>query len=1246
MPDPHRHIIQSQRYVLTIVQQQEAGAYQSRISKLQHNRMDRLLEKILTKFSQKGKVFQFDQISLDLGTVNPANFENEVAYRLEEQLTHFLQTHIDSAGKVVAGKSINLFVQQLELLEYYLLHGTLPWSSSTKDRPEEILRELLRQQNPELLDMLKKQAPRENVRKRLVFQFQDEILEEIVCLATQREGEYILDFRHNLIARQQQQNIPESNPGNFSQALWEVILAYVFVETRSYYNKKYFLKYVIRQIALKYRYTYEVLLQFFVSEMNTQRKTPAKASEFSQILQSLHAETAAQPENVSDILTEAIEIREAEMTPAALEILLSTVAYFLENGSLPNTLTVRSGTLINQQIRQFIQAHKQQAKVWFSELLLKNPQANYLLNLAKLEAKTLELIFKLTDPTPARRCRKILQQLLESIAQIKGLPDNLEKELRQQQYHLLLKAWSTDIADIGTLLDLLFLSNAGFGSLKKSTHQKLHAEMLRLFPEAVHTSIWLNKDFQSAGGKQPISSHLSQWLSSWTMLLQTRYTTQPPAAFQKFLLKEVQQIAAWLKKSEQQLLHLLQLQLENKGESNGLYNAIQVAAAQQEKSSTAHPSAQIPGITGLPETELQSCIDQLKQALDARNSDPAYEKWLIDRLSAWSKTHEIPVNVLVSQLIGKLGEWQKGVSGQAAEILVTFLRKLPPARQQKDPARNYNLDLIRYYAATGQLPWWSGQVNQRQLNRHFIEFCEIAPTEAIKFLQQSPARKHIFSLMDEPSYLKLVSCLHIPFDQRILQIFFRLEALLGKELKLLRPGISGQLYEACYTLLNQLLKQGNNLRQDAWIPVFIEEMSRQSDIAEIDLLVLIEQRLHHDRPQGIRKIISRQLLQLQSESTLPEQPTPEKENHQLYKILFEPGQISQQQAHPGQEEMFRYLQTMYALKASILPEKFKIHTIRKNMLEKLSQQNVVNLAALNFSAAEEKALQAAVNMLQHLKKYMTLTQFDNVWHHFFDAVFLKIAIDKQSSWKTADWSWMISQSMESVLYKDKAAAILVQFSNASTVRKTQSIEWKILQELHKITQKPPDPGAKRPIDPAKNPKNMPAETFATGDDIFVDGAGVVLLGPYIPMLFERLELTEGATFRNETCRTQAIHLLHFAVCGLTGAAEHELTLYKILCGAEISTPIEKDVSITPEQQQVVEDLLSHVIAQWEALKNTSIEGLRGTFLVRRGKLVREEELDRILVEHKAFDILLAKVPWSFSQLKFRWMTKLLTVEWM
>jgi hypothetical protein len=78
--------------------------------------------------------------------------------------------------------------------------------------------------------------------------------------------------------------------------------------------------------------------------------------------------------------------------------------------------------------------------------------------------------------------------------------------------------------------------------------------------------------------------------------------------------------------------------------------------------------------------------------------------------------------------------------------------------------------------------------------------------------------------------------------------------------------------------------------------------------------------------------------------------------------------------------------------------------------------------------------------------------------------------------------------------------------------------------------------------------------------------------------------------------------------------------------------------------EIVDGLLTAVTQQWSALRETSIDGLRESFLKRDGKL-EEEDSFYLKIEQKPFDLLLDQIPWNISKIKLSWMPKILNVEW-
>ena len=163
------------------------------------------------------------------------------------------------------------------------------------------------------------------------------------------------------------------------------------------------------------------------------------------------------------------------------------------------------------------------------------------------------------------------------------------------------------------------------------------------------------------------------------------------------------------------------------------------------------------------------------------------------------------------------------------------------------------------------------------------------------------------------------------------------------------------------------------------------------------------------------------------------------------------------------------------------------------------------------------------------------------------------------------------------------------------------------------------------------------------EGIYIENAGLILLHPLLPQLFSALGIADE---KNLLQPERALCLLHFLATGQSSAPEYDLILPKILCNIPLLTVIDSDLQLTPDEIDEAVALLEAVIGHWTVLRNTSPDSLRGTFLLRSGKVTRRKNDDWLLqVESSSVDILLNQLPWSISMIKLPWMDHMLWLDW-
>lgn len=164
-------------------------------------------------------------------------------------------------------------------------------------------------------------------------------------------------------------------------------------------------------------------------------------------------------------------------------------------------------------------------------------------------------------------------------------------------------------------------------------------------------------------------------------------------------------------------------------------------------------------------------------------------------------------------------------------------------------------------------------------------------------------------------------------------------------------------------------------------------------------------------------------------------------------------------------------------------------------------------------------------------------------------------------------------------------------------------------------------------------------------NVYINNAGLVLLHPYLHILFDALGLLEKRAFKTPAAQDKAVQLLGFLASGETDIPEYDLVFPKLLCGLLPEDPVDRFVELTEFDKAEANQLLDAVINNWNALGSTSADGLRGNFLMREGKLQWQGDEWRLRVTQTSYDLLLNRLPWGLSVVRLPWMPWVLKTEW-
>ncbi|QQL48736.1 contractile injection system tape measure protein [Mucilaginibacter ginkgonis] len=156
----------------------------------------------------------------------------------------------------------------------------------------------------------------------------------------------------------------------------------------------------------------------------------------------------------------------------------------------------------------------------------------------------------------------------------------------------------------------------------------------------------------------------------------------------------------------------------------------------------------------------------------------------------------------------------------------------------------------------------------------------------------------------------------------------------------------------------------------------------------------------------------------------------------------------------------------------------------------------------------------------------------------------------------------------------------------------------------------------------------------------VNNAGIVLLNPFLPNAFKRLNFTDPDSGGLIKPHDAAAFLQN-----CVGADDESgAGLINLLCGLDLA---HRQVKPAPnlDIQRLADELLQAVIANWIQLRNSSPTALKESFLQRPGHLSYTGHSWQLEVSNHSYDVVLQTCPWTFEEIKLPWMSTALSVSW-
>ncbi|MFT3826068.1 MAG: contractile injection system tape measure protein [Chitinophagaceae bacterium] len=1243
MPIDTSHIIQ-QNIIDLIIETNDHVQVEEEVAALFKSQLGNSINKLFTDHSPGENVLVINTLQLDLGTIPRNLLQEEFIHRLLRQLKQALARYSYAIHRSSHDHSfISLQQSQLQSLSFFLQFGYLPWQYKGKQvlSIEQLFTNCIQQVPNQIKRFLIQHAANKNCIKRIVQQFSEKLVYSLINLLQPAEALFIITYLEEMKEShrknkpvQLKQQIPE-------KTRLQVVLTYLLNERGSFFNRKEFLKITLRQMAQEHGVNYFELLHWLKNGLQATILHNLQKARFSSLIHTILSEELENNNQVSHITQQPQQLLTTVLFKQIVHAGPDHCIVDVRSDSQAKQLLQYNPAGFSQQLHEYLyRQHKLPQGKTMPVLLCVDSTSVVIPGMLKLSEQSLALLFK------------------HYIAkgQLYGQYAALSKNIFRHLFVSWLQQQPVNLKQL--LPKVLEQMDVSHTSQKQFTTFSPLFRALQLLHEQPHAVIGTVRQL-------------------FMLQLKQQITVKYPAYFRKYIV-----------------LNTLQYILQQKQlASITAYNKHILAVASKEFSlSLLHLQQLMASKNHYPTSSFLHFTNKLPPAFLSQNGF----------LYPGGTSAVIPIGKSVDLLSSGLSNTNENVF--LSNTTLSFAKTQHYSYDRFTP--HHLVTAITYYLLNGKVCWW-GNLSEEDIPGAIAHLIRQRNNVFLRTLLQHRhtsafVKNLLYVLVKNPSigFNQTVTGFSTKQQQHLLEIHtFLYEYFTGQKINPQNAQI--KLFQILLQLINE--KKQWNVTREELISLWIQQLfpGRKAILYAIEKLSYRASLTLTSESIGLLNWPDLFYQQIQAMFiSAQKQPLTDLATFYIRSLVnwltisFKNNNISRSVAQK-RTLLLQSVQLQYPQYQSLLQPFAKI------LLQETAFSFTKLIEQINAIQAKDKALAAMLLRRLLSKEYNIKLQHTNVpvqdlvravtillkYHRqslsliktietVFPAIpvagpystqlFWRITLDvllKQSSFNqlyfTRNWLIKMSASLQIELPNLIADLLLyLQYDNNDPNKKALRKLIMAIADEKKIRSLT---GRKeklilidKVITNSKNvetKKNTGTQTLQKPailkpeDAIYINNAGLVLIHPFVKMLFERMEYVKEGKFDAEESTVRAIHLLQFIAAGFDNVEEHYLFFNKILCGLDPLLPIEKEITLTGPEKEVAESLLLSVISNWEAVKNSSIDGLRGSFLLREGKLVREEKAWKLTIQKKPYDILLKQLPWGISTIKFIWMPEPIYVQW-
>lgn len=1316
------HSIREERLEVEVDSETLALALQPRLADVNRQHFLPLIERVFDELDVPGRRIRIGTLRVDLGWIPFASFTEVAAERLYHELRRVLEEHLRglNEGPTAEGVSLSDETAWLELLEHYLLTGTLPfWATRAATFSLQDLMSELAEDDPEgLAAAVRRHGRKAQVRERLLMQLSEEALQRLLHLLEPEHAALIIDYMIDLRGIHRVKPVLRGSDGQVAHAIWLLVLAYITHDPGSHFNRRSFLKSLLEGIAESAGLGYPELLQMLCASLHEVERQHTFRHSLPTALRELEREigpgaqasptrpTAREtpeemkaPLTTGDTVQAASELTSDETRREPTGSALAALAHYLGTGQLPAAEGEERQTrlaLLRDLLRRLAAHDASSARQVIWNVARRREPGLSLLTFRLLRAFTPAELLAVLAPRARASVESFVGALSMAHAGAGATTDasKIEGPVWESLLEYLLRE-PTSRLDVRGMVRQVVEAVAWRGGVRAVTLAEALGAALNEAAEVgdelsqmrQEVSEYVRGMARQAGEARPVFTRYDQaeilryyfqyGLLPWGALARDpSLTPQDALACLPFLTRSLLRSVFHVESPEGRMATLLRaarllpeeglatllrrLFHQARGTESPFWRALAEAAENSEdkqafyarliaanldglridleqlaaaprSAQTAGESPSHPGAAGWDAHTIKSALAHgLRFGVTRAAGMPALDELLHilltkhprearHFLAAVRDTPDMPAALARRSPAPLFGSLLELLAPHGAEILRALLRALDgiPA-----PYRPGNEEFAREVILYELLRLEEGEpLGETFFARVLRKLFGATPhAQATRTLLQESAGWSASGKVPQAQAAALEAAVK----------FY--EARGGGAAALAGPGRedAGQTPTAPLTPAQReavfAFLRGEGPATDVGGESQAEEEAapRQetlSDDALAHALLLMLERL----PEAVGELLHRH-------------PSRPRDHERWVKVLPE--------------------SALVRLSYLIEPQKHRAL---------LDAAEVLASAWLEAVPPAAQALADRESYWRFIFEFLKRNaEADRTVGRLVAAFFEYAAARYQASWPGGAAHSSVAERLlenarrladeagqsgvRSILHRDRAHLLSLWNPNATPARVPST-------GASSAEERPGEAEARNERSRRRGPARASfsleddvKDDAATDRTVYINNAGLVLTGPFLPHLFRSLDLLtadEGgrARLRDANAVSRAVHLLQYLVDGSTDTPEPALVLNKVMCGVPTATPVEREIEPTEQEREICERLLKAIIANWKIIENTSVAGLQQTFLRREGRLDGSADGWKLKVQRKTLDVLVDQIPWSISVVFNQWMPQPLHVTW-